>query len=94
MSTITKRLVARFDRWLDRLVATDDRFVCAACDNRFHSHFEGTEHVLHCHPEYQGVVIQESTTTWSPASFSTPARRPLAAGLTPAPVRVAAPFGH
>lgn len=94
MSTITARLVARFDHWLDRVVATDDRFICAACDDRFHSRAEGIEHVLRCHPEYQGVVVYEGAPAQAQTAVSVPTRRPLAAGLSPAPVRVAVPIGR
>ena len=89
MSTITAKLVARFDRWLDRVVATDDRFVCAACDDRFHSRSEGIEHVLRCHPEYQGVVVYEGAASPQPVTVAVPSRRPLSAGFSPAPVPVA-----
>lgn len=59
MSTITERLLARFERWLDHLVAPDTRYVCGGCDDRFPTRFAGVEHVLRCHPEYQGVVVYE-----------------------------------
>lgn len=85
MSTIADMLVSRFDRWLDRVVATDDRFICAACDDRFHSRSEGIEHVLRCHPEYQGVVVYEGAPTPVPQTVTVSTRRP---GLSPAPVAV------
>ena len=59
MTSITERLHRRFERWLDRLVTPDTRYICAGCDDRFQTRFAGVEHVLRCHPEYQGVVIYE-----------------------------------
>lgn len=94
MSTYTARLVARFDRWLDRVVANDDRFVCAACDDRFHSRSEGIEHVLRCHPEYQGVVVYEGAPSPEPVTVPAPTRRPLPVGLSPAPLPVGVPIAH
>ena len=94
MSTITARLVARFDRWLDRVVADDDRFICAACDDRFRSRSVGIEHVLRCHPEYQGVVVYEGAANPKPVAVPATMRRPLTAGLSPAPVRVVVPAGR
>jgi hypothetical protein len=91
MSTITAKLVSRFDHWLDRMVAGDDRYICAACDDRFHSRSEGIEHVLRCHPEYQGVVVYEGAEQPGPVPTPTPvrpSRAPLPVGLTPAPVPV------
>ncbi len=71
MSSITQRVVARFDRWLDRVVLADDRYICAACDDRFHSRIQGVEHMLHCHPEYTGVVVYEASAPARPAPVST-----------------------
>lgn len=89
MSTITARLVSRFDHWLDRLIADDDRYICAACDDRFHSRSEGIEHVLRCHPEYQGVVVYEGAEQPQPASEPVrPSRVSLPVGLAPAPVPI------
>jgi hypothetical protein len=88
MSTITARLVSRFDRWLDRKLASDDRYICAACDDRFTSRSQGIAHVLHSHPEYQGVVVYEGV---APLQPTTQVARPAASrpvGLNPAPVRV------
>jgi hypothetical protein len=59
MSTITERLRLKVERWLDRLVTPDTRYICGGCDDRFQTRFAGAEHVLRCHPEYQGVVIYE-----------------------------------
>jgi hypothetical protein len=61
MSITTERLLVRFERWLDRLVAPDTRYVCGGCDDRFQSRLQGVEHVLRSHPEYQGVVVYENT---------------------------------
>ena len=85
MSSITQRLVARFDRWVDRVVASDDRYICAACDDRFHDRAEGVDHVLRCHPEYQGVVVYEGTPQSRPVPASRPAWTPVPAGLKAAP---------
>lgn len=59
MSTIFERLVRRFDHWIDRLVVPDDRYICAGCDDRFMTRSLGVEHVLRCHPEYEGVMVYE-----------------------------------
>lgn len=85
MSRIRASLLARLDHWLDRVVAGDDRFICAACDDRFHSRSEGVAHVLRCHPEYQGVVVFEGATIPADVPVST---RSLSAGRAPAPVPV------
>lgn len=87
MTTLTQRLFTRFDRWLDRVLPEDERFICAACDDRFHARAEGIDHVLRCHPEYQGVVVYEGA--GEPQPSARPARPSLPAVLTPAPVRVA-----
>lgn len=86
MTTRTERLFTRFDRWLDRVLPADERFICAACDDRFHARAQGVEHVLRCHPEYQGVVVYEGV---SEQPAARPARPSLPSVLTPAPVRVA-----
>ena len=59
MSTITERLVRQMERWLNRLVIPDDRYSCGGCDDRFVSRSLGVDHVLRCHPEYQGVMVYE-----------------------------------
>ncbi len=59
MSTTTHTLRLKLERWLDRLVTPDTRYVCGGCDDRFQTRYAGVEHVLRCHPEYQGVVIYE-----------------------------------
>lgn len=87
MSSITGRLVARFDRWLDRTLGSDDRYICAACDDRFLNRSQGVEHVLHCHPEYSGVVVYEGADQLHPVPARS-ARTPIAVGLRPSPVRV------
>ena len=61
MSTMTKRLVLQLERLLDRLIVPDDRYACGGCDDRFVSRSLGIDHVLHCHPEYRGVVVYEDT---------------------------------
>jgi hypothetical protein len=63
MSTITERLVSRLERWMDRLIVPDDRYVCGGCDDRFISRSMGVAHVLRCHPEFQGVVVYEDAVT-------------------------------
>lgn len=60
MSTITERLLSRLESWLDHLVEPDTRYVCGACDDRFHTRLQGVEHLLRFHPEFQGVVVYES----------------------------------
>ncbi|MFT4108865.1 hypothetical protein [Propionicimonas sp.] len=92
MSTITERLVSRFDRWLDRLVATDDRYVCGACDDRFHSRVAGIDHVQRCHPEYQGVVVFDDAIAGVPAAH--PVRTPASAGISRGPIPVAVRIAH
>ncbi len=47
----------RFARWLQQVMDSDGRYICAACDDRFHGRMEGTEHVLRCHPEFAGVTL-------------------------------------
>lgn len=84
MSTITERLVTRFDRWLDRVTMTDDRYICGACDDRFRNRALGFEHVLRCHPEYQGVVVYENDQQVRPA----PTRLPVGLGAAKVPVAV------
>lgn len=89
MSSITQRMVARFDRWLDRVVLTDDRYICAACDDRFRSRIQGVEHMLHCHPEYTGVVVYEAAVPAARPAAATPARpnwAPIPSQLKPVPV--------
>lgn len=90
MSSITGRLVARFDRWLDRTLGSDDRYICAACDARFHVRSQGMEHVLHCHPEYAGVVVYEGVEQLRPVAARA-ARTPIAVNLRPAPARATVP---
>ncbi len=94
MSAIIARLVARFDRWLDRVVATDDRYICAACDDRFHNRSEGIEHVLRCHPEYQGVVVYDGAPDQESVTEAAPARRPLPASFPATPAPIAIPVGR
>ncbi|MGC3993453.1 MAG: hypothetical protein QM779_04890 [Propionicimonas sp.] len=93
MSTITARLVSRFDRWLDRLVATDDRYICAACDDRFHSRVDGIDHVRRCHPEYQGVLVFDDAVA---APHTQPARTPspVPSGRSRSPLPVAVRIAH
>jgi len=59
VSTITERVLVKIERWMDRLIIPDDRYVCGACDDRFVSRSLGVAHVLRCHPEFQGVVVYE-----------------------------------
>lgn len=84
------QLVARFDRWLDRVIQTDERVICAACDDRFHSRALGVEHVLRCHPEYQGVVVYDEAPAPAPTPVAParPAWSPVPGGLTAVPVHV------
>jgi hypothetical protein len=58
-STIAERILVKIERWMDRLIIPDDRYVCGACDDRFVSRSQGVAHVLRCHPEIQGVVVYE-----------------------------------
>ena len=88
MSSITERMVLRFDRWLDRVVMTDDRYICAACDDRFRSRAAGIDHVLHCHPEYQGVVVYEGQQQVQPVPQSRSARWLAPGAPVPVPVPV------
>jgi hypothetical protein len=86
MSSITARLVSRLDQWLDRVTMTDDRYICAACDDRFASRSLGIDHVLHCHPEYQGVVVYDGQQA-QPATITSPVRTGRSAPLAlPVPV--------
>ncbi|HEY3340235.1 MAG TPA: hypothetical protein VGK18_17180 [Propionicimonas sp.] len=59
MSTTTRRILASIERWMDRLIVTDDRYICGGCDDRFANRSMGVAHVLRCHPEFQGVVVYE-----------------------------------
>ena len=61
MTTILGRLVRRIEHWLDLLIIPNDRFACGGCDDRFVSLSLGVEHVLRCHPEYQGVMVYEES---------------------------------
>ena len=79
-------MAARFERWIDRLLATDQRYVCGACDDRFASRGQGAEHVLRCHPEYAGVLVYDGNPQLD--TVHRPARLPSAAGLRPAVVAV------
>ncbi|MGV8909262.1 MAG: hypothetical protein ACOH1Y_09790 [Propionicimonas sp.] len=56
---VTGRLTLRIKHWLDLLIIPDDRFACAGCDDRFVSRSLAVDHVLRCHPEYQGVMVYE-----------------------------------
>ena len=62
MSTVFQRLLIRLERWMDRVIIPDDRYVCGGCDDRFVSRSMGVDHVLRCHPEFRGVVVYEDAT--------------------------------
>jgi len=59
MTGVFRQMLGRVSGWLDRMVESDPRFICAACDDRFPSRALGAEHVWRCHPEYVGVLIAE-----------------------------------
>lgn len=59
MSRLTRWIVLKWGRWLDRLVIPNDRYACGGCDDRFVSRSLGIAHVLRCHPEYRGVLLYE-----------------------------------
>lgn len=63
MSSFSERLFVKLERWMDRLITPDDRYICGACDDRFASRSMGVSHVLHCHPEFQGIVVYEDADT-------------------------------
>lgn len=60
---------------LERIIESDERCICAACNDKFANRFEGIQHVLRCHPEYQGVMLDNVG--------------PNPRGFSPAPVPVA-----
>jgi len=63
MSTVFERILTGLERWMDRVIIPDDRYVCGGCDDRFASRSMGVAHVLRCHPEFQGVVVYEDAAT-------------------------------
>jgi hypothetical protein len=54
------RATGRFSRWMDRIIDADERYICAACDDRFPGRHEGISHVLACHPEFAGMLTTEA----------------------------------
>jgi hypothetical protein len=53
------RAVGRLSRWLERVMDADERFICAACDDRFADRSDGITHVMHCHPEFATAFTSE-----------------------------------
>jgi hypothetical protein len=51
--------LGRLPRWLQRTIDADERYICAACDDRFAGRSDGIAHVLDCHPEFAGIFSQE-----------------------------------
>lgn len=50
------RARGRLSLWLERVIDADERYICAACDDRFANRGDGITHVVHCHPEYASVL--------------------------------------
>ena len=73
MTGVFRQMLGQLESWLDRVVESDPRFICAVCDDRFANRGQGVEHVWRCHPEYEGVLLGEIA---------------LEGHLRPAPVRV------
>lgn len=65
----------RLTRWMDRILDADERYICAACDDRFPGRSEGISHVMACHPEFAGMLANEPVDQhWTPDSEPVPAR--------------------
>jgi len=80
------RLAARFSRWMDQILDADERYICAVCDDRFPGRYEGTSHVVACHPEFAGMLTTVDHDR-TPVCEPVPARpsgatRPLVAVLS------------
>ena len=56
---MSSQAFARLSRWLQRSINTDERYICAACDDRFPGRDEGVAHVVHSHPEFAGALADE-----------------------------------
>lgn len=54
------RLTGRFSRWMDQVLDADERYICAVCDDRFPGRYEGTSHVVACHPEFAAMLTTET----------------------------------
>lgn len=59
MNGVWRQMLGQLETWLDRVIESDPRFICAACDDRFANRAQGVEHVWRCHPEYEGVLLGE-----------------------------------
>lgn len=69
------RAAGRISRWMNRILDADERYICAACDERFPGRFEGVSHVTACHPEFAGMLTTDSIGRhWTPASEPVPVR--------------------
>lgn len=82
------RVTSRFSRWMSQVLDADERYICGVCDDRFPGRYEGTSHVVACHPEFAGMLTTENVDQdWTPASEPMTARplgatRPLVAVLS------------
>ena len=54
------RAIGRLCFWLQRTMDTEERFICAACDDRFPGRSAAIQHVIHCHPEFAAVYAAET----------------------------------
>ena len=54
------RGLGRLSLWLQRTMDAEERFICAACDDRFPGRSAAIEHVIHCHPEFAAVYADET----------------------------------
>lgn len=50
------RSLVRLSCWLQRVMDADERYICAACDDRFAGRTEGIAHVVAHHPEYSAAL--------------------------------------
>jgi hypothetical protein len=76
---MTSQALGRLSRWLQQIIDSDERYICAACNDRFLGRGEGVAHVVRCHPDYAGVLANEAID---------PGQRPFA---EPCPTRTIVP---
>ncbi len=73
------RIPGRFSAWMNRVLDSDERFICGCCDDRFAGRAAGVSHVVACHPEFAAAFTNEPLDhAWTPATEPVPAR-PVAA---------------
>ena len=68
-------ITAGLSRWMNRILDTDERYICGCCDDRFPGRAEGVSHVVSCHPEFAGAFANEPfDRDATPASEPMPSR--------------------